>query len=262
MKTDAITPMILTFNEEPNIGRCLDKLRWARRVIVVDSFSTDRTLEICEEFPQVEVARRVFDTAAGQGNHGLSLVESEWVLSMDSDYVLTDALIEELHAIEPPADLAGYQIAFSYAVFGRVLRGTLYPPRTCLYRRQRAHYVDDGHTQRVRIDGLVGRMRARVLHDDRKAISRWVASQDRYARLECEKLLAMASSSGGWPDRLRRMRVVAPFATLVWCLVFKGLALDGWPGWFYTFQRVTAEFILSIRLLEGDLRRSLGGGAK
>ena len=64
--------MILTLNEEANIGRTLAKLTWAERILIVDSGSTDRTLEIVRQFPQAEVIRRDFDTAAVQCNCGLT----------------------------------------------------------------------------------------------------------------------------------------------------------------------------------------------
>src|SRR5689334_20185942 len=87
---EQVTPLILTFNEEANIDRVLDKLRWAHRIVIVDSFSIDATLEIARRFPQVEIFQRAFDNHVDQWNFGLSQVTSEWVLTLDSDYVLSD----------------------------------------------------------------------------------------------------------------------------------------------------------------------------
>jgi glycosyltransferase involved in cell wall biosynthesis len=90
MNPDQITPLVLTYNEEPNIRLCLERLTWAKRVIVMDSGSTDETLEICDEFKNVEVVDRAFDSFAGQCNAGLERIDSEWVLSMDADYVFPE----------------------------------------------------------------------------------------------------------------------------------------------------------------------------
>src|SRR5512143_2622752 len=92
---DRITPLILTWNEEANIARTLDKLRWAREVVVVDSGSTDGTRAICESFPNVRVVVRPFDSHAAQWNFGLKEtgIVSDWVLALDADYVLTDDLV-------------------------------------------------------------------------------------------------------------------------------------------------------------------------
>ncbi len=256
MNLAIITPLILAYNEEENIDRCLEALAWATQIIVVDSFSTDRTLEICARFPKVRVIQRAFDTAAQQGNFGLEHVTTEWVLSMDSDYISTDAVVAEISAMDPSSSINGYWAPFTYCVFGKSLRGTLYPPRKVLYRRAEATYHDDGHTQRVSVTGGESNLTSPLLHDDRKPISRWFNSQSRYARLEAVKLLAADPASLRPQERIRRLRWAAPLLSLVWCLVVRGCILDGRAGIYYAFQRVLAELMLSVSLLDDDLRRS------
>ena len=102
---DQITPLVLTYNEAPNIRRTLEKLRWAREIIVVDSFSTDETLDRLKAFPQVRVVQRKFDTFAGQCNFGLDQIQTPWVLSLDADYVLSEELIEEIGGLKRFKDL-------------------------------------------------------------------------------------------------------------------------------------------------------------
>ena len=72
-----ITPLILTYNEAPNIDRTLKKLSWAKQIVVIDSYSTDETLENLAFYPQVKVFKRKFDTHATQWNYGLEQVNSE-----------------------------------------------------------------------------------------------------------------------------------------------------------------------------------------
>src|ERR1700693_547884 len=185
-----ITPMILTFNEEANIGRTLAKLTWAKRILVIDSGSTDRTLEIIRQYPQAVVIRRDFDSAASQCNFGLTHIDSEWVLSLDADYVLSDELVSEIANLRPTDNIRGFWARFIYQVFGHALRASVYPRRAVLYRRSAAVYVDEGHTQRVRIDGALSKWDHPIYHDDRKPISRWFSSQSRYASLEASHLLS------------------------------------------------------------------------
>ena len=90
---DQITPLILTYNEDPNINRTLKKLTWAKRIIIIDSFSDDATLEILGQYPQVELFQRKFDTHGAQWNFGLGKITTDWVLSLDADYILSDQLI-------------------------------------------------------------------------------------------------------------------------------------------------------------------------
>src|ERR1041385_6340109 len=100
---DQITPLVLTYNEAPNIGRTLEKLSWAKEVVVVDSFSTDETLEIIRKFPQVRLVQRKFDNHTAQWNFGLAQVRTDWVLSLDADYVLSEELIHEIRVLKPPS---------------------------------------------------------------------------------------------------------------------------------------------------------------
>lgn len=250
-----ITPLILTFNEAPNLRRTLDKLTWAAEILVVDSFSTDETLAIAGLFPQVRVVQRSFDTFANQCNFALGLVTTEWVLSLDADYVLSDQLVQDLERLTPEVDVAGYSVRFIYCIDGRRLRASLYPPRTVLYRKDRAQYYDEGHSHRVKIDGPVGPLHGVIYHDDRKPLDRWLHDQNKYTILESQNLLSTPLAKLKLPDRLRRAIVVAPALIFIYTLLAKGLILDGRPGWYYVFQRTLAETLLSLRLIQAGWSR-------
>jgi glycosyltransferase involved in cell wall biosynthesis len=250
-----ITPLILTYNEAPNIGRTLEQLRWAHDIVVVDSFSDDETLEIVSGFPQCRVFQRKFDNHAAQWTFGLSEtgISTSWVMAMDADYILTSDFVDELRALQPAPKTNGYQARFAYCINGRPLRSGVYTPATVLYRRSLAKYTQDGHTQRLVLDGEVEALRSRILHDDRKPLSRWFESQQRYMALEAKKLVASDAINFSKADRIRRLRLIAPPAVLCYCLIVRGGVLDGWPGFYYAFQRMLAELLLSLYLIEGDL---------
>ena len=252
MDLAAITPVVITFNEAPNIERTLERLSWAKRVVMVDSGSTDATLEIAKRFANVEVVYRKFDNFAGQVNFALDStgIDTEWVLSLDADYVLSAAFVSEVAALEPGANDAGYACAFTYCIDGAPLRGSLYPPVTVLYRRARARYRQDGHAHRVVIDGGVTQLRSKVMHDDRKPLGRWLSSQASYAAQEATKILSMPSSELGWTDRVRLVPGLAPVAAAVYAGVVRGCVLDGKAGLAYIGQRAIAESILMLELLQ------------
>jgi glycosyltransferase involved in cell wall biosynthesis len=249
---EQITPLILTFNEAPNIERTLKQLRWAGDILVVDSYSDDNTLEIVSRQRQARVLQRVFDSFANQCNYGLEhgAIGTEWVLNLDADYVLTDELVDELKSLAPDHSIDGYQARFVYCVNGRRLRSGIYPPVTVLFRKIKAKYRADGHAHRVVVDGRIANLKSPILHDDRKPLSRWFTSQARYTELEAKKLLTAESGSLSWMDRIRRWRVIAPPAMLFYCLILRGGVLDGWAGFYYAFQRAAAELMLSLYLLE------------
>ena len=257
---DRITPLLLTYNEAPNIARTLEKLSWAREIVIVDSCSTDQTREIAASFKNVRVVERRFTTHAEQWNFGLSEtgIASDWVLGLDADFVLTDDVVREIGTLAPGAGIGGYRASFTYCINGTPLRSGVYPPVTVLYRRSGARYEQDGHTQRVRVDGTVLPLSARILHDDRKPLSRWIGAQVKYMRLEADKLMTAPPESLSGADRVRKMIVVAPPLMFVRCWIGSGGFLDGWPGLFYALQRSAAELILSLSLVERRLpgRRS------
>jgi glycosyltransferase involved in cell wall biosynthesis len=254
-----ITPLLLTYNEASNIERSLAQLTWARRIVVVDSLSTDDTVAICQRYPQVDLISRPFDDHTTQWNFGLAAVRTPWVLSLDADYVLSHALIKELHGMDlERADAAdGYDAHFEYCVFGRPLRASLYPPRVVLFRRDRATYRQDGHTQRLYLTGRTGTLQSPIFHDDRKSIDRWLNDQLRYAGQEARHLLDTPAKDLSRLDRLRRGMVVAPGLVFLYTLLGRGLVFDGWRGWHYTLQRTLAELLLSLRLVDGTLRSAL-----
>jgi glycosyltransferase involved in cell wall biosynthesis len=245
---DDITPLIITRDEAPNIERTLDRLRWARRIVILDSGSADGTIEIAARHPQVDLVERPFDTFAGQCNAGLREIRTPWVLSLDADYVLQPALIDEMRALSPPDEVSGYMASFRYLIDGRPLRGSLYPPRVVLYRRDRAHYVDDGHGHRVQVAGGVRTLRGKIDHDDRKPRDRWLQNQRLYAAQEAEKLLGTDPRALDAIDRLRRLGWLVPILTPLYCLLFRGLILDGRAGLIYTAQRTHAEALLARML--------------
>ncbi|MDX1387895.1 MAG: glycosyltransferase family 2 protein [Acidobacteriota bacterium] len=252
---DRITPIILTFNESPNIARTLEKLAWAREVIIVDSGSTDDTVEIVRSFPNTRIVEHAFESFAAQWTFAIreAGVKTEWSMALDADYVLTDEIIDELSKLDPGPDVGGYRASFVYCVFGKRLRGSIYPPVTVLYRPGSASYREDGHTMRISFPGETLELREKILHDDRKPLSIWLRAQQRYMTLESKIVRETPWKNLNWPDRLRKMRVVAPFVVLVYCLFFKGAILAGKAGFFYAFQRTTAELILSLHLLFHDL---------
>ncbi|MDJ0650999.1 MAG: glycosyltransferase family 2 protein [Xenococcaceae cyanobacterium MO_188.B19] len=245
-----ITPLIITFNEAPNIKRTLEKLTWAKLIVVIDSYSTDETLEIIKSYPQVKIFYRKFDTFANQCNYGLEQIDSEWVLSLDADYILTQELISEINYLSPKNLCDGYFVNFKYCVFGKSLRGTLLPRRQVLFKRDKAHYVDDGHAHQVIVTGKSGHLNSYIHHDDRKPLNRWLKSQDNYMILEVKKLLETPHNQLSFGDKIRKTKILAPFAIFFYCLVLKGGILDGWIGWYYALQRTLAEILLSIRLIE------------
>ena len=134
---DDITPVLLTYNEEQNIGRALSRLGWARDIVVVDSGSTDGTLGELAKFPNVRVFSRGFDSHGNQWRYAVeeTQIATEWIFRLDADYQVSDALIAELARLDTNAPVSAYRVCFDYAILSRKLyRRSIPRTRSCCAR--------------------------------------------------------------------------------------------------------------------------------
>jgi glycosyltransferase involved in cell wall biosynthesis len=249
-----ITPVILTHNEEQNIARTMSQLWWAKDIVVVDSGSTDATLTMLTEFPNVRVFNRCFDTHANQWRYAVeeTQIATDWILRLDADYQLSDALVSEVARLDPNAAVSAYRIGFDYAIFSHKLLSSLYPPNTILLRRNRFLVWDKGHTEAWDVNGPIATLSARVIHDDWKPTGQWLIGQARYMQREFAWLREHRAGLVRW---LRLTPPLMPVAVFLYCLFGKGLIMNGRAGIFYALQRMVAEAILSLFVLEAKLRQ-------
>jgi glycosyltransferase involved in cell wall biosynthesis len=248
-----ITPVLLTYNEEANIARTLARLAWAEDVVIVDSGSTDGTLAVLGKFPKARVFHRPFDTHANQWRYAIegTQIATDWILRLDADYQLSEALVEELARLDPDAAVSAYRIGFDYAIFSRKLLSSLYPPNTILLHKDRFSVWDKGHTEAWEVNGRIVTLNARIIHDDWKPTGQWLIGQARYMQRELDWLRVRKVGLARW---LRLRPPLMPLAVLFYCLLGKGLLFNGRAGIFYALQRSVAEAVLSLMVLEEKLR--------
>src|SRR5439155_20950854 len=134
------------------------------------------------------------------------------VLSIDADYELSDELVTELEKLVPVEAIAGYRARFVYRIYGQVLRGSLYPARTVIFRKEKALYWKEGHCHRLKVPGDIRPLKSPIYHDDRKLLANWFVSQQRYANEEAEHLLSLNSDALRIRDRIRLAVWPAPIA--------------------------------------------------
>jgi glycosyltransferase involved in cell wall biosynthesis len=250
---DHITPVLLTHNEEQNIGRTLSRLGWAKDIVVVDSGSTDGTLTILAAHPNVRVFNRRFDTHANQWRYAVeeTQIGTDWILRLDADYQVSDALVSELAQLDANAPVGAYRVRFDYAIFSTRLVSSLYPANTILMRKGNCYVWDKGHTEAWAVKGTIAMLGGRILHDDWKPTGQWVIGQSRYMELEFDWL---RMGRGGLVRWLRLRPPLMPIVAFIYCLFAKGLIVSGRAGIFYALQRMVAEAILSLMVLEAKLR--------
>lgn len=247
---EILQAIILTKDEAPNLARVLDRLAWIERIVIVDSFSTDETATIAKKHLNVDFRQRKFDSHARQWNFGLDLVDSEWVLTLDADYILADEFCEQVRQYIKRNKLTAFNADFRFLVMGHELLNDNTTPRPVLFRPDRCRYFDDGHTQRLEIDGEIGSFSIPILHDDRKPLSRWITNQSGYSIKECRKLLDLPSENATMIEQIRRTKIFAPILVFFYCLFWQRLIFSGWHGWYYTLQRTIVEMLFALRLIE------------
>lgn len=246
-----LAALVITYNEEMNIFRTLSAIQWIPEVLIVDSGSTDRTLEIIGQFSNTRIIYRKFDSFANQCNFGLDQLSADWVLSLDADYVLSPQLSFEVsklvsNGVKHISSFQAYRIGFYYCINGKSIRSGLLPPRTCLYQRKCASYVDVGHGHKVMINGNVGQLKSKIYHDDRKPFTTWLETQQRYQRIEAAMLTAKRSKGLPIQDLIRKHTFMAPFSAFFMCLILRRGLLDGKAGIIYAFYRLVAESLLYL----------------
>lgn len=249
-----ITPLLLTFDEEANIGRTLDSLRWASEVVVLDSGSTDQTETIARSYDNVRWLVRPFDTHQQQWEHGIrsSGITADYILALDADMQVSDELVREIETEFLTGSPAGGMLPFQYRYYGHPLAGSLCPAQVRLFQRGAVSVAQLDHTQSFNVAGRVYSFRNSLIHDDRKPLERWVESQLRYQVLN-EKTL-WDHGYGPVKGFLRKLGLMAPIVGLL-AYVKAGGPFYGAAAVRYAYERAVCEGLLAMRVMNTRLAR-------
>lgn len=225
MNLDRISVIVTTWNEERNIGRCLDSLHGFGEILLVDSFSTDHTLEIAGRYP-VRVLSHAYESAAEQKNWALGQVQRDWVLILDADEVLTPELRRELERLAESPACAGYWIRRDSEYLGHAIRHCGWQRDRVLrfFRRDRGAYEVKQVHEEVVLHGPAGEFAGRLRHYPYPNLEQHFQKIDAYTTRGAQDFV---QRGGRFP--LLRMLVNPPFRFLR-MYVLQGGFLDGAPG--------------------------------
>lgn len=242
-----VTPLILTYNESPNISRTLGSLQWAERVVVVDSGSTDDTESIAKSFSNVSWYVRPFDCHRMQWLYGIKEtdIRTDYILALDADMLVPQAFVKEMDDKLLTKDFDGAITPFRYLIMGRELSGSILSAQLRVFNRNKVTVGQEGHTQQFNVGDKVYRFRSPLLHDDRKSLERWVASQLSYSRLEADRMLS--GSCTRLRDRIRHSGLMPPIAATL-AYIRAGGPFRGRAAARYAYERAAYECLLAIRL--------------
>jgi glycosyltransferase involved in cell wall biosynthesis len=221
-----ITATIITLNEERNIARAIESLRCCDQIVVLDSGSIDRTAELAANLGAV-VVENSWRGYASQKNRAAEQAENDWILSLDADEALSEALEAEIWTLKKRGpDCEAYTMPRLAKYMGRwILHGGWYPDRKVrLYNRNKARWVGDFVHESVKVDGRIGHLESNLLHFTCDSLSEHLKTLDRYTTLAAEELVSRKEKIG-----LSRL-IADPAWTFVKSYVIQRGFLDGMEG--------------------------------
>ena len=273
-----VSVLILTLNESDNLPRCMQAVGWSDDILVLDSFSTDDTVEVAKRHG-ARVMQREFDGFAGQRNFGLEhgQLVHDWVLHLDADEVVSDALRDEIVQVIETTDKQAFYLASKMTLHGKWLKYSgMYPAYQARFgRRDSLKFVQVGHGQRETLSpDQLGTLREPLIHYSfSKGMADWFERHNRYSTDEAAK--TKNAEEGGtirWADlfslsdRVRRRRALKelsgylpcrPLLRFLYMYVLRLGFLDGREG--FTYCRLLAIYESMIVLKQKELRRRRQG---
>jgi glycosyltransferase involved in cell wall biosynthesis len=270
----SVAVVILTYNEELNLAQALDSVAgWADEIFILDSMSADSTLEMAGRYG-CHVVQHKFENYAKQRNFAIERlpIRSEWVLFLDADEWLPEALRREISALIATAPAEnGFYLNRRLIWMGRWIRRGYYPTWILrLFRLGKGRCEDRAVNEHLIVQGKIGKLRNDFIHEDRKGVTDWIAKHNSYATREARELLNTRSAPGyeeidarlfgSQEQRGRWLRyqiwnrlppLIRPFFYGFYRYVLAGGFLDGKQGFTYHFLHAFwYRLLIDIKYLE------------
>ena len=237
--------IMIVFNAERSIEKSLQSVSWAQEIIIVDSYSSDKTVPVCRKFTDKIHQCRFVDFAA-QKNFALSKATKKWVLSLDSDEVVTEKLASEIRGVIAKPASAGYRIPRKSEIFGRKFRftGTQDDVPLRLFLRADAKFVQPIH-ETVEIRGAISQLKQAMLHVPFEGIAQYFEKLNRYTTLEAALRRSQGKIYGTVDAGLR------PWLVFLKLFFLKQGFRDGWEGFLYSALSAAYHFVKIAKVIEG-----------
>jgi len=220
----SIVTVVLTLNEEQNIGDCLASLAWADTQVVFDSLSTDRTVELSKA-AGAEVIQHPFENYALQRNAAIERIEAEWIFFVDADERATPAVATEVHRVTTERPEVGWSVPRRNYIFGRLTLGCGWYPdyQFRLFRRGYAHWERPVHEVAV-VNGQQGKLDNPLIHYNYADLADFTSRQGRYSHMDAAILYKQGVRPRAYTPLSQACR------QLWWRFVKLQGYVDGWHG--------------------------------
>jgi len=239
-----LSVVIITKNEEKIISRCLDAVKWANEIIVVDSGSTDDTVSICKKYG-AKVFYKKWQGYSEQKNFAISKAKGNWILSIDADEIVSDELKDEIKSIllNNEVEYDGYEIRFKNYFYGRFLRfGGLYPDyHLRLFKKGKGSFNKTKIHEGVWLTGKTKKLKGEILHFTSKTIFDHIENINKYTELEAIQNVSVSKIPTGYSIFIK------PFYNFIKNYFFKFGFLDGFQGLVFHIVSSMYLFIQEIK---------------
>ncbi|HHP7235817.1 MAG TPA: glycosyltransferase family 2 protein [Desulfobacterales bacterium] len=250
----SLAATIMTFNEEENIQACLDSVSsWVDEIIVLDSFSTDATEEICRRNPKVKFSQHGFDGFAQQANRAMEMCTADWILAIDADERVTPQLRDSiLEFLKDPADtIAAKFPRLTYHMHRHIRHGGWYPnARYRLFKNGSAHWGGKNPHHHLIISGKGASLKGDLLHYSVKDLSDQINTVNRFS-----SIAALERYNEGKKFRLVRM-LWKPPVKFVELYFWKSGWRDGMQGFVIAVSSSFSTLLKEAKLYELDVLKS------
>ena len=247
-----LTVAVISLNAGAQIGPCLASARFADELLVVDSGSTDGTVDVAKSHG-ARVETREWLGFGRQKQHAVSIARHDWVLCLDADERVTPKLERSIRQALASPRYRAWRVARRNRFLGRWLaHGEGYPDWTVrLFHRAHAGWSNDEVHEAVLTTAEVGRLDGDLLHDSAEDIATYMGKQNRYSSLHAQALYKQGVRAGYW--RL----AASPLARFLKFYVFRLGFLDGGPGFAHIVIGCNGTFQKYLKLIE--LQQAAGG---
>jgi glycosyltransferase involved in cell wall biosynthesis len=252
---EKVSAVVIVYNEEKNLRACLETVQWADEIVVVDSHSQDRTVEIAREFSG-KIFQREYRGHIDKKRFAVSKAAHDWVFSIDADERATPELKEEILGVlkQGSKEIVGYDMPRMTRHLGRwILHGEWYPDRvTRLFRRSRMRYEGTEPHDRVILTGRRGHLHGMLLHYNYRNFAHQIQTVQSYSDVAAKAMLKEGRRIGF------RNLFLRPLFKFLRCYFLKRGFLDGWPG--FIIAATSAFYVLAkyVKLYEMQLSRKRG----
>ncbi|MDZ7898416.1 MAG: glycosyltransferase family 2 protein [Arcicella sp.] len=241
-----ISVVLITLNSEKTLFKTLEAVSWADEIVLVDSGSTDKTLEIAQKF-KAKIVYRAFDGYGSQKNFATAQASNDWILSLDDDETLTPELQQEIQKLDlQNTDFQGFKIPRSLIFLGKLLRfsGEYRRLTLRLFNRKHGNWNAEYVHESVEVNGKIGVLKNQILHDSYRDLTDYFNKFNKYTSLGAKTLSERGKT-------VSTFKIISRFpTTFLKIYLLKGSCLDGYAGFMWALLTAMNPVVKYAKLRE------------